>query len=60
MQLVEPSNKALRTILEDAEYAATYQSDFVDHDEADPEAEEEPTGSNSDSDFDISKKNGGV
>jgi hypothetical protein len=43
-------------MLEDAEYTTTYQSDFVDHDEAAAGEDEEPTGSNSDSDFDISKK----
>lgn len=55
-ELVEPSNTALRQIIEDAEYANTHRDDFVDYDGIDDVDNADPTGSNSDSDFDIEKE----
>lgn len=55
-ELVEPANKALRQIIDDAEYANTHRDDFIDYDGIDEVDEADPVGSNSDSDFDIEKK----
>ncbi|KAI9734423.1 MAG: hypothetical protein M1818_006811 [Claussenomyces sp. TS43310] len=55
-ELVDPSNKDLKTLLEDSEYMTAHHDDFVDAGDYADVGDDDPTGSNSDSDFDISKK----
>lgn len=55
-ELADPRNKELRELLDNAEYTTANQDDFVDLGDYVVEGDEDPTGSNSDSDFDIAKK----
>lgn len=55
VQLVDPSNKELIKMMDDAEYTMAHQADFIDLGD-DAGGDEDPTGSNSDSDFDIENK----
>lgn len=52
VELVEPSNAALRKMLDDQEYLNANQTDFVDYGDDVVEKDDGPTGSNSDSDED--------
>jgi hypothetical protein len=54
-QLVDPSNKELISMIEGAEYTMAHQDDFITVGD-DALLDEDPTGSNSDSDFDIENK----
>jgi len=54
LDLVDPRNSSLRNLMQESEYVLQNQGDFIDADAED----EEPTGSNSDSDFEAEEING--